>query len=445
METDITTYEQAVEYIENIPRFTGKNDVHDTKEFLRFLSHPERKLKVIHVAGTNGKGSVCAYLCSLLKEAGYSVGTFISPHLITMAERIRMNGIPVKREEFLNTFTKILDAVGRKKQLDESCGLPADYHPAYFEMLFFMALMIFDEKKPDFVILETGLGGRLDATNCVEKPLVSVITRIGMDHMQYLGNTLEEIAGEKAGILKPGVPVVYDDSVETASRIIRAAAKPVGAACYPVSKKDYTLLNFNNKTIDFSCFSRYYGYIRLCLDTTAFYQLGNAALALRTAELLLDKDILTREVIWRGIHKTRWEGRMEQVADGVWVDGAHNEDGVEAFLYSVARDGCSGERYLIFGAVQDKAYEAMVRRITDSRLFCRVGAVGMKSDRALSQDALKDTFAGSTQEVSAFPDVSRAYEAFRKKRKAADRIYAAGSLYLVGELKGYLRMRGSHD
>lgn len=437
MEQEIKTYEQAVEYIENIPKFTGKNDTKDTKDFLRFLSHPEKEQKIIHIAGTNGKGSVCAYLCSLLMEAGFSVGTFISPHLVDMTERIRMNGIPVEREEFLTAFKKILEEVGKKA---------SSYHPAYFEILFFMALEIFRQKKPDYVILETGLGGRLDSTNCVENPLMSVISRIGMDHMQFLGNTLEEIAAEKAGIIKTGIPVVYDNSVAVAAKVIEEKAGQMASPCFSVSKKDYTLLNFKNKTIDFSYYSRYYEYVSLSLDTTAFYQMENAALALRTAELLLQKDILTPEVMRRAVMKTHWEGRMEEIAEGVLVDGAHNEDGIAAFLDSVKRDECKGKRFLIFGAVKDKAYKAMAEHIVDCGLFEEMAAVGMKSARALDAEELRDTFARwENERIMFFTEVGQAYEVFRKKQRTEDRIYVAGSLYLVGELKGYLRMRGSHD
>ena len=433
MET-IKNYEQAVEYLLEIPKFTGKNSLEDTKAFLQKLSDPEKNQKIIHIAGTNGKGSVCAYLRFLLMEAGFRVGTFTSPHLVEMNERIAINGIPIKKEDFLEVFCQV------KGKLD------GEYHPSFFEYLFFMAMLYFEKEKPDYVILETGLGGRLDATNSIDNPRVCVITSIGMDHMQYLGNTVEQIAGEKAGIIKAGVPVIYAADKEAVSRVIEDRATALGSLALPVSKKDYTFLNFKNKTIDFSYHSRYYEYVRLCLNTTAFYQMENASLALAAAELLLPDGSLTPERMQRAVFHARWAGRMEEVCPDVYVDGAHNEDGILAFLQSVARDGCRGHRRLIFGAVSDKAYTQIIQAITKSSLFFSIAVVSMDNGRALSADELKYTFnVQGIMDVSSFDTVGKAYEVFAAEQKEEDRIYIAGSLYLVGEFKGYLRMRGSHD
>lgn len=431
MET-IQTYEQAVEYLLDIPKFTGKNSLEETKTFLQKLSNPEKNQKIIHIAGTNGKGSVCAYLRTLLMEQGLRVGSFTSPHLVDMNERIAINGVPIGKDAFLKSFLHV------KEKLNTA------YHPSFFEYLFFMAMVLFEGENPDYVILETGLGGRLDATNSVETPLMSIITGIGMDHMQYLGNTVEQIAGEKAGIIKPGIPVVYAADKREAAEVIEKRAKQMHAPAFPVSKKDYTFLNFKNKTIDFSYHSRYYDYVRLCLDTTAFYQMENASLALRAAEELFPDGKLTPELMQRAVYRTHWEGRMEEVAPNVYVDGAHNEDGIQAFLQSVKQDACRGQRRLIFGAVSDKAYTRMIEQITKSDLFSSVAVVDMDNARALSAKELKRMF--EEQEAGAvftYANVGAAYEAFAEGKEEQDRIYLAGSLYLVGEFKGYLRMRGS--
>lgn len=430
----IQSYEQAVEYLLDVPKFTGKNSLEDTKAFLQRLSSPEKNQKIIHIAGTNGKGSVCAYLRSLLMEAGFRVGTFTSPHLVEMNERIAVNGAPIRREAFLEVFLQV------KRELDGA------YHPSFFEYLFFMAMLFFEKENPDYVILETGLGGRLDATNSVEKPIVSVITSIGMDHMQYLGDTVEQIAGEKAGIIKPGVPVVYAADKKVVNQVIESRAKRLKAPACPVSKKDYAFLNFKNKTIDFSYHSRYYDYVRLCLDTTAFYQMENVSLALRTAEVLFPDKSMTAERMRRAVRRTHWEARMEEIAEKVYVDGAHNEDGIHAFLESVRQDGCTGHRSLVFGAVSDKAYTKIIRQITESSLFFSIAVVDMNNARALSADELKRTFeAYGAAGTAVCADVGTAYEMFVKRKKEQDYIYIAGSLYLAGELKSYLRMRGNHD
>ena len=190
----ILNYTEAVEYIYNIPKFTTKNKPEHTAEFLNRLGHPERSMKIIHVAGTNGKGSVCAFLSSMLTEAGKRTALFTSPHLVKINERFQINNQMVSDEEFLSAFLKV-DEVVKGMQAD---GLP---HPTYFELLFGVAMVLFAELKAEYVVLETGLGGRLDATNTVEHPLATVITSISLDHTEILGDTIEKIAFEKAGII----------------------------------------------------------------------------------------------------------------------------------------------------------------------------------------------------------------------------------------------------
>lgn len=192
-------YEEAVAYIEETPKFTKKNSLEHTKECLRRLGSPEKQFKVIHVAGTNGKGSTCAFITSVLREAGYSCGLFTSPHLVRINERFQINETEIDDETFLNAFEKV-------KHLADELVAEGSYHPTYFEMLFLMGMVIFAEAGVDYVTLETGLGGRLDATTAVESPAACVITSISLDHMQYLGNTVGEIAGRRQGLLFPEFP-----------------------------------------------------------------------------------------------------------------------------------------------------------------------------------------------------------------------------------------------
>ena len=437
MEIEVRTYEQMEEYLLGIPKFAGKNTLENTRAFLKELGDPQKHMKIIHIAGTNGKGSVCAYLCALIREMGYTVGSFTSPHLVELRERIQINRIPVEKEQMLQAFFSVSKSL--KKDRKEA------YHPSFFEFLFFMAMVIFDKERPDYVILETGLGGRLDATNSVEQPLASVITRIGMDHMQYLGDTIEKIAGEKAGIIKPGIPVVYDGEPEAAAQVIEHTAQRYGAPCFKVSKQDYGLLKFKNKSIDFSYHSRYYEYVRLTLDTVAFYQMENASVALKTAELLFSPGELTPEKMRSALYDTHWEGRMEEVLPDVYLDGAHNEDGVRAFLYSVGQDVCSGKRFLLFGAVKDKEYTEMLGQIQTSGLFDQMAAAVIHNGRSLSEEELRKVLKESGQQAEVYQDAAEAFEKLFQEKHVGDRIYIAGSLYLVGELKSYLRMRGSHD
>ena len=198
----ITTFEEAVNYLYDVPRFTKKNTLTDTKAYLQRLGNPDAKMKIIHVAGTNGKGSTCAYMRSILEAAGYRVAVFTSPHLVDIRERFLIKGEMVEKQTFLDAFLQIYESLDWKilSQDSETVTEKVAYHPTFFEYLFFMAMIIFSKEEIDYCILETGLGGRLDATNAVSQKELSVITRISLDHVEYLGDTIAQIASEKAGI-----------------------------------------------------------------------------------------------------------------------------------------------------------------------------------------------------------------------------------------------------
>ena len=243
-------YEQAVAYIEETPKFTKKNSLDHTKECLARLGNPQNHFKVIHVAGTNGKGSTCAFLTSILREAGYSCGLFTSPHLVEINERFQINEVNIDNDTFLAAFQKV-------KALADELVAEGSYHPTYFEMLFLMGMVIFAQAGVDYVTLETGLGGRLDATTAIEDPAACVITSISLDHMQYLGNTVKEIAGEKAGIIVPGVPVIYDGNDPDAAQVIGEKAKELGSPAYKVVQSETKILGNDKNGIDF-CGSDFY-------------------------------------------------------------------------------------------------------------------------------------------------------------------------------------------
>ncbi len=427
---DITTFEEAVDYLNDTPRFTTKNEMQDTRAFLERLGNPDRKMKIIHVAGTNGKGSVCAYLRSILEAAGYSVALFTSPHLVDIRERFVVKGEMVSEEDFFRAFRTVYD------RIDWESGA---YHPTYFEFLFFIAMILFPEQNPDFCILETGLGGRLDATNAVAKKELSVITHISLDHVEYLGDTVEQIAAEKAGIMQANSPVVCWETSPAVNEVFSRQAKNLGIFAYFVSKNDYTLRNFKGKSIDFSVSSSYYNYISLTLHTIAEYQMENAALAVRAIEVLDKGKTITKEQIQKGIATCRWAGRMEEVLPEVYVDGAHNEDGIRAFLETVSGDGHRGTRGLLFSAVKDKDYEHMIERLVRSGLFDRIAVVQMSTGRATSLERLEKMFSEYNDcAVEVHTSVASAFEKMVKERREDERIYVAGSLYLVGEIKELL-------
>lgn len=445
----VTSFEEAENYINGIPRFSSKNTMEDTKAFLHRLGDPDRRMRIIHVAGTNGKGSVCAYMSSVLQAAGYRVALFTSPHLVDIRERFTVDGEMISKEEFLWAFLQVYRLLEFPEAGDEGAGpepasdpgaRPLFYHPSYFEYLFFMAMVIFPEKQPDFCILETGLGGRLDATNSVSRKELAVITHISLDHVEYLGDTAEKIAGEKACIMQAGAPAVYWDTCESVSRVFEQKGLELGVKTHPVSKKDYRFLGFANKSIDFSLHTGYYSYITLTLHTIAAYQMENAALAVRALETLDGGRTITEDQIRRGMESCFWAGRMEEVLPEVFVDGAHNEDGVRAFLETVAEDGHTGPRALLFSVVKDKDYGRMVEELERSGLFDRIFAAHMRTGRAVSPERLRelfDQYPGCRYEV--YDNVSTAFCELLHSRRQDERIYIAGSLYLAGEIKELLK------
>ena len=426
------TYEEACEYILDIPKFAGKHTLADTKEMLGRLTGSRIESKIIHVAGTNGKGSVCAYLQSILRTAGFHVGMFISPHLETMRERILYDGEMIPQESFVKTFELVREESDRQKEK----------HPSFFEFLFLMGMCYFKEKEPDYIILETGLGGRLDATNCIARPKLCVITEIGFDHMQYLGNTLVEIAGEKAGIIKPGTPVVYLDKRKETSRVIEQTAAVLETPAIAVKKSQIGRPVMRKKSIDFSFGNGYYRYDNLILRTTAAYQTENASVALVAARSLKEERI-DDEAVRKGLYDAFWPGRMEEILPHVFLDGAHNEDGIEAFLQSVsasAEETKKGKRLLLFGVVADKQYDKMIGRIAASDLFSHIAVTVLASDRSASIDKLKVAWAQyKTADCSFHESAEEAFHYIQSIQKEADTIYIAGSLYLVGQIKTLVR------
>ena len=212
------TYEEIIDYIAGIPKFTTKHPLSHTKAFLERLGNPQNQFKVIHVAGSNGKGSVCACLANILKKSGKSTGLFTSPHLVDIEERFVIDGEQCTQEEFVQAVEQVQSVVEEMEKEGIS-------HPSYFEYLFAVGMVIFQKRNVEYAVLETGLGGRLDATNVVEHPLLTIITSISLEHTEILGNTIAEIAGEKAGILKEQVPVVYDASNIEAAQVIEERGK----------------------------------------------------------------------------------------------------------------------------------------------------------------------------------------------------------------------------
>lgn len=437
----IMNYTEAIDYIENIPKFTKKNKPENTLEMVRRLGHPEREWKVIHVAGTNGKGSVCAFLTSILQGAGKKVGLFTSPHLVELTERFQINGQQVAKEDFTEAFNRV-------KQVVDEMMADGYAHPAYFELLFGVGLLIFQKAGIEYLVLETGLGGRLDATNLVEHPIATVITSISMDHMEYLGDTIEKIASEKAGIIKEGVPVIYDGRVPEVERVILEQAKRMHAPAYPYYSSMTEILDKTDKSIDFELDCHYdkktegrLDKMKITVPYLAEYQLVNSSLAVITAHVIDPEGTLTDEEIAEGIGRTRWQGRMETVLPGVVLDGAHNADGIREFIRTVQSVEQRMPVSVLFSAVADKEYETMIRTICESAHFSHVTVTQINGSRIVPAEELAGVFRKYTKApVAVCPDVKQAFETALAAR-GEGMLFCAGSLYLVGELKAILRDR----
>ena len=433
MEEIFETYGAAVRYINATPKFTTKNSMEDTARFWARLGYPAKNSKIIHIAGTNGKGSVCAYLSSVLQKAGISWGMFTSPHLVSMRERFVINGKTVSEEDFLEAFLVVMGEVKR---------LATTYHPTFFELLFFMAMALFEKYDVEYVILETGLGGRLDATNVVEEKKLCIITSIGYDHMEYLGETLPLIAGEKAGIMRPGVPVIYPDRQEEVTRVIEEYAKKIGAETFPLGKTAIKEINIGHKTIDFSLHLHYYDYIGFTVSTSALYQVENASLAASALALLNDRRI-TVSALQSGIREMVWEGRMEEILPSVYLDGAHNADGIRAFLETVKQHSCTGRRVLLYSTVRDKQYARVAGLLAQAGLFDEICLVPLQGERALPLAQLTDCFRQYTEfDIKEYERLDIALSELFTQKHDGDRVYIVGSLYLAGEVKALLRRFG---
>ena len=427
-------YTEAVDYIETIPKFTVKHPPEHTRELLSRLGNPQEGIKIIHVAGTNGKGSVCAYLNAMLLAGGKKTGLFTSPHLVRINERFQINGEDVSDEQFLDAFLKVEKAA--KEYEAEGEG-----HPSYFETLFLMGMLIFKEAGVEYLVMETGLGGRLDATNVVEKPLACIITSISRDHTEYLGDTLEAIAGEKAGIIKAGVPVIYDASQPGPASVIAAKAKEMGSPAWPMEPSFYEMKTQSREGITFTFAYPGGEKAELAIPYVAKYQMMNASLAFYTMHILQDVHDIPKNVLAEGLSKIKWPCRMEMAAPGVIIDGAHNEDGITQFVSTAGYFAKENEITILFTAVADKHYHEMIGEICEGIHPSHVVATQIDGSRVVPAEVLAEDFrkAGCT-DVCAEPEIGAAYEKALGK-KGSGMLFCVGSLYLAGELKAYLAKR----
>ncbi|AKQ67411.1 Dihydrofolate synthase [Myxococcus hansupus] len=396
------------------------------QEALAALGHPERQYPALHVAGTNGKGSTCAMTAAALHAAGHRVGLYTSPHLVRVNERIRVDSEDISDADFGLRILEVLE------RYPSAVSEPM----TYFEFGTVVALWHFAQVRVDVAVLETGLGGRLDATTAAS-PVVTAITPVSFDHMDYLGDTLTAIAGEKAGILKPGVPcVVARQQAPEALEAILRKAEAVGA---PVRLEGRDFFAERQADGGLSYQGTSWRLEGLSLALRGSHQRQNAAVALACLEALQERRItVPPEAARAGLASACWPGRLEEVGQGpvVLLDGAHNPAGVEVLLASL-KDLYPGRRlHLVFGVVGDKDRGPMMRALFPE--CASVQLTPLETPRSLAPEAYLAEARALCQDVTAWPDVDAALAAARERATSDDLILGTGSLFLVGMLKARL-------
>jgi dihydrofolate synthase / folylpolyglutamate synthase len=415
-----------------------KFGLHNIGTLSAALGNPHRAVPCAHIAGTNGKGSTAAMLESVLRAAGLRTGLYTSPHLERVNERIRINGRDVSDEDFAAAWTRVHAAI---ESLMASGALAA--HPTYFECVTAMAFLVFAESKLDFVVYEVGLGGRLDSTNIV-MPEVAVITSIDFDHESFLGHSIAEIAGEKAGIIKRGIAVVSSAERPDARIVIADRCRELGARLIEI---DSTYRIRFTHTID----GRYPGIaaprsggapILLQPPLPGRFQIRNALAAATAARVLAGRGFpISDQAIEEGIRSVEWPGRLEKLADApaVYVDGTHNPAGARE-LVNFWADNFSGRRiFLVYGTVRDKAVDEIA-----GLLFPRAERVILtapRQPRAISAEVLAEMTAHLASSYIIEADPQAALEHALAMAAPEDAVFATGSLYLVGEWLAYWRIR----
>jgi len=429
----ITTYEAACRYLDDLQMHKIKLGLEAMQSILAQLGSPERKTPAVHVAGTNGKGSVCSMLRSVMTEAGYKTGLYTSPHLSSVRERFRIDDRFISEEEFTRLMEKIRSALGGKTI-------------TYFECATALAFCWFAEQECDLMVIETGMGGRLDATNVLQ-PLISVITTISLDHEQYLGDTIELVAFEKAGIIKQGVPVV-SGVVAMQSRAVIEKISSDKSAQLTTRDTDFFLHASKGNLYEWKDVTRGVCIADIRLPAGGLWQIENTSCAIAVlAQLRVGGFNISDDSIRQGISKSNWPGRMEYLKLPVTdspskslhyiLDGAHNQEGIDHLIHALQSSGLKKRLYLVWASMADKKYSSMLREIAqmaDCVLLTRPD-----SERSASPEDMAKVLSDSSEQTRyCCQTVKESVLLAQEMATEEDLIVVAGSLYLVGEFRKLL-------
>lgn len=427
------TYEEAKAYLEGCNQYAGEElTLEPLRELLRRLGDPQEKLSFVHIAGTNGKGSVLAYVSTVLKEAGYQVGRYISPTIFSYRERIQVNEACISREDLV----RLTERIREKGQQMLAEGLR---HPTMFEAETALAFLYFMEQKCDLVVLECGMGGRTDATNVIRNTVAAVLASISMDHMGFLGNTLAEIAENKADIIKPGCTVVSMRQKPQAEIAVQRRAKECG--CRVVTTDPQKVLNrrrgLSRQFFDYGERSS------VEIGLSGEYQFANAALALDVIDVLRDRGYrVPEDAVRKGFQNAVWNGRFTVEAEEPYfiVDGAHNQDAAERLAESIENYLPDRRLICIMGVLADKDYDAVIRK-TAKYASEIITVMTPDNPRALPAEELAEAVRRYNPHVQAEKSLAGAVERAYELAGKEDVILAFGSLSWMGKIVEYVRKR----
>ncbi len=413
-------YKEAIDYINGGKWFGGEQGLRRMRELMEKLGDPQKALKFIHIAGTNGKGSCAAMLASIMKAAGYRTGLFTSPYLSRFNERMQINGKQIEDDALAGIVSRVRPVAD---------GM--DEHPSVFELVTAAALLWFKEENCDIVVLETGLGGRLDATNVIDCPEAAVIMNIGLDHTERLGDTVAQIAAEKAGILKPGCDVVLYEQGEEAAQVVRARCGELGAR---LRTPDFKQIERDFDSLYGQSFS--YKGERYALPLLGNCQLKNAAAALETVEVLREKGWkLEQGDVEHGLYAVNWPGRFELVRDEPFlvVDGGHNPQCAQTVVENIDQYFPYARRIMLIGVLADKDYKNMLKILNfkADQFIC----ITPPSPRALPAEELAKELKRFGKPVKVCETIEEGVTAAIDAAGKQDLVCAVGSLYSVGPIR----------
>lgn len=460
-------YDQALDYLYNLQKFGIKFGLSKTENLLRAFHNPHQELNCLHIAGSNGKGSVAAMLASIYRRAGYKTGLFTSPHLVDFRERFQINGRLISKSRTLDLIREIREKVDQEEP------------PTFFELVTAMALIYFQQEKVDLAIMEVGLGGRLDATNIIS-PLMTVITTISLEHQDYLGKTLESIAWEKAGIIKPGVPLVTGVKQEKVRNRIEAICRERQAPMF-LAGRDFRTRRLGPGRFSYFGVKEPFGvrrssfvgkgknsnqvasgipnknlnlkkslthslttehrrpndYSSLELGLLGDHQIKNAALVLTVVGLMQEKYPVPEKKIREGLRKVTWPGRLEVLSERPWVvlDGAHNPGAMKAITEILPKTFAYRKLFLVFGMMKDKNIRETLHYIMP--LKARILLTRAEYDRSAEPEDLQGFFQGRKPLPPVFPTIPQAISRAMKEAGPEDLILITGSLFVAGEARAW--------